>query len=123
MDKQAGAARNTKEIPDADKFDPNRKQPDVTGFSYGKHECFGKHLSLVFVTGMVKLAAGLKNLRPAPGPLGQVKIINVGFDKIYMNDSWSMFGFNTSSKLRNDTISHSIPTFFRCRFRVKNYAN
>lgn len=55
-------------------------------------------MTMVYLTGLVKLVADLKDLRPAPGATGQVKSINVGFDKIYLNDSWSYFAFNTSSK-------------------------
>lgn len=53
---------------------------------------------MVFVSGLVKLAAGLKNLRPAPGAMGMVKKIQVGAEKIYLNDSWSYFAFNVNSK-------------------------
>lgn len=47
---------------------------------------------------MVKLAAGLKQLRPAPGQMGQVKTIRVGSEKAYLNDSWSYLGLDASSK-------------------------
>jgi len=53
---------------------------------------------LPFITGMVKLAAGLKQLRPAPGQMGQVKTIRVGSEKAYLNDSWSYLGLDASSK-------------------------
>jgi linoleate 10R-lipoxygenase len=46
----------------------------------------------------VKLAADLKQLRPAPGQMGQVKTIRVGTEKAYLNDSWSYLGFDASSK-------------------------
>ena len=47
---------------------------------------------------MVRVAAFMKNLRSAPGPMGEVKTINVGVEKIYLNDSWSYFAFNANSK-------------------------
>ena len=55
-------------------------------------------MTMAYLTGLVKLVADLKDLRAAPGAMGQVKTINVGFDKIYLNDSWSYFAFNASSK-------------------------
>lgn len=55
-------------------------------------------MAVAFIAGLVKLVAGLKNLRPAPGAMGKVKTINVGFDRIYLNDSWSYFAFNVNSK-------------------------
>ncbi|KAI8959978.1 heme peroxidase [Daldinia sp. FL1419] len=91
------AGRNPSEIPDADKFDPKRQGEAVTPFSYGQHECLMKHLVPVFIAGLVKLAADLKELRPAPGQMGQVKTIQVGTEKAYLNDSWSYLGFDAST--------------------------
>lgn len=95
---QADAARDKDKVPDADRFDPNRQQPEITAYSYGPHECFGRLFAVVFITGLVKLTAGLKNLRPAPGAMGMVKKIQVGSEKIYLNDSWSYFAFNVNSR-------------------------
>ncbi|KAM3542308.1 hypothetical protein ARSEF1564_004756 [Beauveria bassiana] len=95
----AAAGRDPANVANADKFDPTRKQPELSGYSFGQHECLGRHMAITFLTGLVKLAAGLKNLRrAAPGTLGDVKTISVGAeDRIYLNDSWSYFGFNTSN--------------------------
>ena len=70
----------------------------MSAFSYGQHDCLAKDLALAFVTGLVKLVADLKELRPAPGQMGQVKAIRVGTEKAYLNDSWSYLGFDPSSK-------------------------
>lgn len=59
-----------------------------------------QEVSLAFVTGLVKLAADLKQLRPAVGQMGQVKTISVGSTKAYLNDSWSYLGSDVSSKSR-----------------------
>ncbi|KAF4461846.1 hypothetical protein FALBO_11355 [Fusarium albosuccineum] len=91
------AGRNPKEVSNADKFDAQRKSDNVTAFSYGQHECLAKDLALSFVTGLVKLVADLKQLRPAPGQMGQVKTIQVGTEKAYLNDSWSYLGFDAST--------------------------
>jgi linoleate 10R-lipoxygenase len=82
---------------DADKFLPERADVVVDAFSYGPHECFGQHLALAFVTGLVKLVADLKKLRPAPGQMGEVKTIQVGFEKVFLNDSWSHLAHNAST--------------------------
>lgn len=95
---QSGAARDPKEVDNAAEFDHNRTQPEINGFSYGQHACFGKQVALTFLTGVVKLAADLKNLRPAPGQMGIVKTIQVEHQKVYLNDSWSYFAFNANSK-------------------------
>ncbi|KAM3502672.1 hypothetical protein MY11210_008996 [Beauveria gryllotalpidicola] len=94
----AAAGRDPAEVSNAQEFDPTRKQPEVGCYSTGQHECFGRRMAVTFISGLVKIAAGLKNLRSAPGPLGAVKTISVGAeDRIYLNDSWSYFGFNTST--------------------------
>ncbi|KAH6656789.1 hypothetical protein BKA67DRAFT_655098 [Truncatella angustata] len=49
------------------KFDPYRNTEYVPAFGYGMHECFGREIALAFVAGLVKLAADVKQLRPAPG--------------------------------------------------------
>jgi cytochrome P450 len=95
---QGEAGRNPKEIQDADKFNAQRKVQDVSAFSYGQHECIAKDVALAFVTGLIKLVADLKELRPAPGQMGLVKTIRVGTEKAYLNDSWSYLGFDASSK-------------------------
>lgn len=64
----------------------------------GMHECFGQELARTFICGLVKLTAGLKELRPAPGNMGQVKAVDVGGQKWYLNDSWSYLTFDASSE-------------------------
>jgi cytochrome P450 len=91
------AGRNTKETPDADKFNAQRKKADVSAFSYGQHECFAREIALAFVVGLIKLVADLKELRPAPGAMGQVKTIRVGTEKAYLNDSWSYLSFDANT--------------------------
>ena len=48
---------------------------------------------------MIKLVAGLKNLRPAPGDMGQLKSVQLGTEKLYLNDSWSYLTTDPTSKL------------------------
>ncbi|KAI1214921.1 heme peroxidase [Annulohypoxylon truncatum] len=91
------AGRNPAEVPNPHEFDPHRKTDSVTSFSYGQHECLAKEIARSFITGMVKLAADLKELRPAPGEMGKVKTIKVGTDTNYLNDSWSYLCFEAST--------------------------
>ncbi|KAI0205662.1 heme peroxidase [Astrocystis sublimbata] len=91
------AGRNKEEFEDAATFNANRKVSDVSAFSYGQHECLAKDLALAFIVGLVKLAADLKVLRPAPGQMGQVRTIRVGTEKAYLNDSWSYLAFDAST--------------------------
>ena len=66
-------------------------------FSDGIHHCFGREIAITFVCGMVKIVAGLKDLRPAPGLSGQIKAIQLGTEKCFLNDTWSYLTFDPSS--------------------------
>jgi linoleate 10R-lipoxygenase len=104
------AGRNPSEVTDANKFIPYRQTEGVSAFSYGQHECLAKDVAIAFMTGLVKLVADLKQLRPAPGQMGLVKTIRVGSEKAYLNDSWSYLGFDASTwKLHFD--GHGKGTF------------
>lgn len=46
---------------------------------------------------MIKLVAGLKDLRPAPGLSGQIKSIDLGTEKCFLNHTWSYFTFDPTS--------------------------
>ncbi|KAL7952081.1 heme peroxidase [Trichoderma barbatum] len=91
------AGRNPAEVSNAGKFDATRNAAAVSAFSYGQHECLAKHIGRAYMTGLVKLAADLKQLRPAPGQMGQVKTIHVGTEKAYLNETWSYLGFDAST--------------------------
>ncbi|KAI2473738.1 heme peroxidase [Annulohypoxylon bovei var. microspora] len=91
------AGRNPSEVPNAHEFDPHRQTDSVTSFSYGQHECLSKEVAQAFITGLVKLSADLKELRPAPGEMGKVKTIQVGSEKLFLNDSWSYLCFEAST--------------------------
>lgn len=47
---------------------------------------------------MVKLAAGLKNLRPAPGDMGLLKTVMVGQERLYLSEDWSALTMDATSK-------------------------
>ncbi|KAL4904048.1 hypothetical protein BDW74DRAFT_155062 [Aspergillus multicolor] len=97
------AGRNGSDVLNPTKFDPKRKTNSVSAFSYGQHECVARGIALAYITGLVKLAAGLKGLRPAAGQLGQVKTIRLGSEKAYLDESWSKLGFEACTwKLQFD---------------------
>ena len=67
-------------------------------YGIGPHACLGMDASRVALTAMLKVIGGLKNLRRAPGPQGQLmKIPREGGFYIYMTESHgSYFPFPTS---------------------------
>ena len=88
--------RDPTAVDGAKEFRPSRTQT-LTPFSTGMHSCGGREVALAFITGMVKIAAGLKELRPAPGTMGMVKSIVVGTERCYLNESWSYLAFEAST--------------------------
>jgi cytochrome P450 len=80
-------------------FKPGRPAAAHMSFGYGPHECLGREIAYSFVVGLIKLVAGLRNLRPAPGEMGVLKQIQVGSERCYLSDNWSFLTFDPTSKL------------------------
>jgi cytochrome P450 len=91
------AGRDAQAVQDPFHFKPGRGQDSITFFSMGVHECVGREIAIEFITGLVKLTASLKNLRPAPGNMGLIKAIQVGTEKCYLSDNWSHLTFDPTS--------------------------
>jgi hypothetical protein len=97
------ACMDASAVENPEKFIPGRPRTAYMHFGYGPHECLGREVALTFVVSMVKVCAGLKNLRRAPGPMGLCKYITVGKERCYLNDSWSYLTFDpTTWKLHFD---------------------
>jgi hypothetical protein len=56
------------------------------------------YATFTYVEGTIKVCAGLKNLRPAPGMMGICKSIEVDRKRVYLNDNWSWLTFDPTSK-------------------------
>lgn len=67
-------------------------------FGYGPHECLGREIALTTVTILLKVVAGLKNLRPAPGTMGLLKSLFIGNERSYLTSDWSELTFDPTSK-------------------------
>jgi hypothetical protein len=68
------------------------------------------------VVSLVKLCAGLKNLRPAPGDMGVLKQITLGTERCYLNDSWSHLTFDPTSKFY--ILNHAFRSFILMSYLV-----
>jgi hypothetical protein len=66
-------------------------------FGAGPHECLGREIAYSYLTGLIKLVGGLKNLRPAPGEMGLLKQIKVGTERCYLSDNWGYLTFDPTS--------------------------
>lgn len=96
---QGKAGRDPTALENPMDFRPGRPSTAHMSFGWGPHECLGREICLTYVTGLIKLVSGLKNLRPAPGEMGVLKSVQVGTDKCYLNDDWSYLTFDPTSKL------------------------
>lgn len=100
-------------VPDPQAFKLDRPSSAYIHYGYGPHECIGREITLAFVVSLIKICAGLKHLRPAPGDMGVLKQITIGTERCYLNDSWSYLTFDPTSK-------HFLPSPFssRCSYFV-----
>jgi len=90
-------------IPNPHQFQPGRPAEAYIHFGHGPHECLGKEITLTYCVGLLEVVARLKNLRPAPGAMGELKSINVGTERCYLDDTWSWLTFDpTTWKLHFD---------------------
>lgn len=103
---QGQACRDGSVFPEPSQFKLDRPTKDYIQFGYGPHECLGREIALTYTTGLIKVVAGLKNLRPAPGDMGLLKAIQVGTERCYLNDNWSWLAFDPSSKFLHLECCH-----------------
>lgn len=99
---QGEAGRDASHVPNPQEFRSDRRSQSATSrpmqpFSDGIHHCFGREIAITFVCEMIKLVAGLKDLRPAPGLSGQIKAIQLGTEKCFLNNTWSYLTFDPTS--------------------------
>ena len=98
MGSQVGANRDPNVFPSPDTVRIDRPLESYIHYGIGPHSCLGMDASRVALTAMLKVVGGLKNLRRAPGPQGQLlKIPRAGGFYVYMTENHgSYFPFPTS---------------------------
>lgn len=99
-------------FPDPQKFNPDRPTENFLHFGYGPHECLGREIALITVTILLKVVAGLKNLRPAPGTMGTLKSILTGTERSYLTSDWAELTFDPTSMLSTPTKKNVFSFFF-----------
>ncbi|KAE8389860.1 heme peroxidase [Aspergillus alliaceus] len=83
------AGKDPDVVPDPEAFKLDRPSSAYIHFNVGPHECLGREIALSCITSLLRVSAGLKNLRAAPGEMGILKSITTNTDKHFLNDSWS----------------------------------
>lgn len=94
----AGACMDPEAVPEPQKFKLDRPDSAYIHFNVGPHTCLGREIALAFNVSLLKICAGLKNLRPAPGDMGMLKSVEVNQITYYLNDSWSYLAPDPTSK-------------------------
>lgn len=67
-------------------------------FGYGPQECLGREIGLSTVAILLKVVAGLKNLRPPPGTMGTLKSLIIGTERSYLTSDWAELTFDPTSE-------------------------
>ncbi|KAK2731617.1 hypothetical protein FQN57_003270 [Myotisia sp. PD_48] len=91
------ACKDPSKFPNPEEFQLDRPEKDYIHFGYGPHQCLGREIALNFVVSLLKICGGLKNLRPAPHEMGNLKSIHIGTEKLYLNDAWSWLTFDPTT--------------------------
>ena len=87
-----GANRDPVHFPNPNEVRLDRPLESYIHYGIGDHRCLGTDASRVALTAMLRVVAGLKNLRRAPGPQGQLKKIpREGGFYIYCTENWGSY--------------------------------
>lgn len=76
------ASRDASVFPNPTEVDLTRPTDTYIHFGHGPHACLGAPMARVALTAMLKEVAGLKNLRPAAGPQGEVYKVTKSLDGV-----------------------------------------
>lgn len=106
---QGPACKDPDAFPDPMTFRLDRPVDRYIHFGFGPHECLGREIALLQVTYLIKVVAGLKNLRPAPGDMGALKSIQIGSERSYLSSDWAELTFDpTTWKLHFDGFGRGV---------------
>ncbi|GAB1211644.1 hypothetical protein ATERTT37_000768 [Aspergillus terreus] len=98
------ANRDPSVFPDPDEVRLDRPLDSYIQFGLGPHAGLGKEATLLALTAMLRVVGRLDNLRPAPGPQGQLKKIpREGGYYVYLREDWGSYSpFPTTFKVHFD---------------------
>ncbi|KAK5077874.1 hypothetical protein LTR64_003725 [Lithohypha guttulata] len=116
-----------KAFPDPHKINLHRPRDKYIHHGIGTHSCLGRPMVEVAMAAQLKIFARLKNLRPAPGPQGQMKRTipkpnpvssdphdNPGSITVYMKEDWSdWWPFPTQLKVHHEGFFESYEEMLR----------
>ncbi|CZR54744.1 related to linoleate diol synthase [Phialocephala subalpina] len=91
------ACRDIEAVLDPKAFKLGRPKEAYLQFGWGPHQCLGREISIMYLVEMIKLAATLKELRPAPGDMGILKRVIVNNQRQYLSENWSALTFDATT--------------------------
>lgn len=115
------AGLDPKAFPEPTKIKLDRPRDRYLHHGYGAHACLGRPIVEIAMAAQLKTFARLRNLRPAPGPAGQMKRSipkpnpvssdpqdNPGSITVYMKEDWSdWWPFPTALKVHHEGFFES----------------
>lgn len=115
------AGLDPKAFPNPHEIKLNRPRDRYIHHGYGAHACLGRPIVEIAMAAQLKVFARLKNLRPAPGPQGEMKRTipppnpvssdpqpNPGSITVYMKEDWSdWWPFPTQLKVHHEGFFES----------------
>ncbi|KAK0106849.1 hypothetical protein ONS95_003571 [Cadophora gregata] len=91
------ACKDADAVTDPKTFKLGRPATAYIHFGHGVHECLGREIALTYCVALLKVVASLKNLRPAPGEMGILKIVTIGTERCYLDDTWTNLTFDPTT--------------------------
>ncbi|PGG98333.1 hypothetical protein AJ79_08900 [Helicocarpus griseus UAMH5409] len=98
------ASMDPNKFPEPNKVDLTRDINSYIHFGLGPHKCLGFGMCITALSTMLKTVGKLENLRPAPGPQGELRRIAGpgGISKYLLADYSGYFPFPTTMKVQWD---------------------
>ncbi|KAE8151335.1 heme peroxidase [Aspergillus avenaceus] len=86
----AAASRDPAGYPDPEAVKLDRPLHDYMAYAISPHQCIGQSMAVSYMVAMLRGVLKLKNLRPAPGPMGELKrVIVPGVGEKFLSEDWS----------------------------------
>ncbi|KAL4778664.1 heme peroxidase [Aspergillus varians] len=104
-------SRDSDGYPEPEKVKLDRPLQQYMAYAISPHQCLGQSLAVSYLVAVLRGVLKLKNVRPAPGPLGELKKVVVpGVGEKYVTEDWSTLTADVESwKLQFDSDG---PGFF-----------
>ena len=85
-------------FPDPLEIKLDRPESSYVNYGWGPHICLGQEINIVANTAILRCLARLPNLRPAPGPQGQLKyVLKNNVVKVFLQEDWGNYWFFPTS--------------------------